>query len=91
VSDDIASVSRHLKFWDIAYQIDRNNVFGVIQFESRYNVCKIHLEARFCLQSMISTAPHTVDSTFYLTMGHENPLPTYTVNELMSQIRRGMR
>lgn len=91
VSEDVAAVSTDLTFRDLTYRVDHNNVFGVLQFRSPGKHEKVQMEATFYEKSTIATNPRTLEATFYLTMGRQEPLSTYVVDDLMGQIKRGVR
>lgn len=88
---DIRSVSTRMKLWDLTFRVDRNNVFGTLQFETRDRHEKIQMEGYFYTSSFISTHPRTNEATFYRRLESEIPLPDYTVREYMEQINESLR
>lgn len=65
LSADIKAISRAFSFWDLSYRVDSNNVFGVLQFETRSHHDKVQVEAKFNSRCFVNTHPHTLETIFY--------------------------
>jgi len=65
LSTDIKSISQAFRFWDLTYQVDGNNVFGVLQFETRSHHDKVQVKAIFHSHCFINTHPCTREAIFY--------------------------
>lgn len=90
VSADIQSVSMGLRLWDLTFRTDRNNIFGVLQFETRSRHEKIQMEGRFYTSSLMVGHPRTHEVTFYHELSG-TPLPVDTVDTYMRQINKSLR
>jgi len=90
VSEGVRSVSTGMKLWDLTFRVDRNHVFGALQFETRDRHEKIQMEGHFYASSRISTDRTTHEVTFYREMSG-SPLPDRVVSTYMRQISKTLR
>lgn len=90
VSADIQSVSSGMKLWDLTFRIDRNHIFGTLQFETRDRHEKIQMEGNFYTSSLIATDPTTHETTFYRELWG-SPLPNRAVSTYIQQINKSLR
>ena len=80
-----------MKLWDLTFRIDRNHVFGTLQFETLDRYEKIQMQAYFYTTSLISINPLTHKATFYRKLESDTPLGDYAVSEYMRQINESLR
>ena len=79
-----------MKLWDLTFQIDRNNIFGTLQFETQDRHEKIQIEGNFYTSSLIATDPTTHEMTFYCELWG-SLLLSHTVSTYIQQINKSLR
>jgi len=90
VTTDIQSVSAGMKLWDLTFRVDRNHIFGALQFETWDRHEKIQMRGKFYTDSLIATDPTTNEAIFYYELTGR-PLPYRAVSTYVQQINRSLR
>jgi len=86
----IQSFSPTSKLWDVAFRIDKNNVFGILRFETRSRQENLGVEGIFCASSKISTPTSALESISYIELSGRR-VPDYSITLLMYYINRTVR
>jgi len=67
------------------YRVDGNNVFGVLQFETRSHHDRVQVEAKFHSSCFVSTHLRTRETMFYSEFS-DNWFPTNVIHTYKRQI-----
>jgi hypothetical protein len=90
ISATIRSVSSNTKLWDLTFRVDRNHVFGALQFETKDRHERIQMQGHFYTSSLISTDPTTRKTTFYHELSGLS-LPDHAVSTYVRKINESLR
>ena len=89
-SGDIRSFLAGARLWDLTFRVDRNNVFGALQFKTLSRHEKIQMEGKFYTSSFTTLLPLSREVAFYRTLSG-TPLPTDTVDTYIQDINKSLR
>jgi len=90
IAANVRAISTGIKLWDLTFRVDRNYIFGTLQFETRSRHKKVEAEAYFCTNSLFVSDPDTQDVIFYRESSGLH-LSDHAVSAYMTQINWCLR